>query len=481
MKRFFLILLFVNASSALLFFLRVPAQETKSDPSPAVKAGFQAAYYISPDGDDTADGSSEHPFATFERAKRAMESGAVRTTYVKAGTYSLPSVLTLTATDSGVTFAAYPGQEAVVEGMAEGLSNLVMLKDATGVTISRLSFINTGLGAAAVTLQHASNNKIVGNHFANTGEAILLADGASGNTVSGNQMDNSATSAVEVKDGSNNNVLDSNLINGVDAPNTKGGGFFLHGVNGNKITHNLIENTAGMGIGISNWDKITINIGNIVEYNRVLNADLRSSDSGSIYMLGRSHIDTQSVIGYNFVDGTGSIHRHSVGIYLDDSTSGVRVIGNIVRHVGSDAVQFHGGDNLEVRNNILDLGPGKATAALFQSAPADTGPTNTMLNDTFNQNIIYSTSTKPKLFAYIEGGRPQISKNLYFNPTGASMQTEPPTQDTSPVMGDPKFTAASSGNYAFPQGSAPLPIDFQPIDQTSMGLHPTGDHWYPSP
>jgi parallel beta-helix repeat protein len=472
------------------FFLNcVAAEEANSNWGNLVTAGSKPkmaspvpnanAYYVSSNGSDSADGSNAHPFFTLGRAKVAMESNSVHTTYVEAGTYSLSSVFTLTAKDSGMTLKADSGQVVLLEGMAEGMSNLIVLDDVTGVTIEGLNFVNTGMRGAAVTLQNASGNKIIGNHFTNTGEAILLVDGASNNTISGNEMDDSITSAVEVKDGSNNNVLDSNLIDGVGNTNTKGGGFFLHGVNGNKITHNLIENTSGMGIGISNWDKATINVGNLIEYNIVLNSDLRSSDSGSIYMLGRSHIDTQALIAYNFVDGTGPSHGHSVGIYLDDSTSGVKVFGNIVRNVGSDAVQFHGGDNLDVRNNILDIGSGRATAAFFQSAPADTNPTNTMLKDTFSQNIIYSTSMKPRLFVYLNGGQPAISKNLFFNVTGASMQTDGPTRDSDPITGDPKFAAPISGNYALALSSAASSIGFQPIDQNAMGLHPTSEHWYP--
>lgn len=434
-------------------------------------------FYVATSGSDGNDGSFAHPFATLAQAQSAMQHSSIWTTYVEGGTYGPSQAMTLTAADNGRSFIAAPGQTPVFDGGA-GLSNLIALNGASGITLSGLSFINTGAGGAALDLEGSSGNSIVANHFSNTGEAILLGGGSGNNTLSGNQIDNSATSAIEIKDASNANRIDSNLINGTGSLNTTGGGVFVHGANSNSITHNLVENTAGMGIGVSDWDDATINVGNIVEFNAVLNTNRISNDSGAIYMLGRSHIDTKAVIANNLIDNTGAADQHTIGIYLDDSTSGVDVPGNIVREIGTHGVQIHGGDNNTVHNNVFDLGAATASAVLFQSAPADTGPTNTMLNNLVTRNIIYSSSATPHLYDYIDGHSPVITNNLYFNTTGASMQTAAPTQDSSPVFGNPDFTASTQGNYALQAGSAASVIGFQAIDQTLTGLHPTTAHWY---
>ncbi len=187
------------------------------------------------------------------------------------------------------------------------------------------------------------------------------------------------------------------------------------------------------------------------------------------------------LIANNLIDDIGSGSHHTVGIYLDDSTSGVVVAGNILRNTGTYAVQIHGGDNNDIRNNIFDLGPATASAVLFQSAPADTNPTNTMLNNSVTRNIVYSTSATPRLYDYIDGRSPVIMANLYFNTTGAAMRTAPPTLDTSPLFGDPRFAAPGGGNYALQAGSAASAIGLRSIDQAAIGLHPSTAHWYAMP
>lgn len=462
----------------------LPASYFPSAPAPVTPAPVTPApvtpppgFYVATSGSDGNDGSMAHPFATLGQAQSAMEHSSTWITYVKGGTYKVSQALTLTSADNGRSFIAAPGEAPVFDGGAQ-LPNLITLNGASGITLSGLSLINTAGGGAALDLEGASGNSIVGNHFANTAEAILLGAGSSKNTLSGNQIDNSATSAIEIKDASNANRIDSNLINGTGALNTTGGGVFLHGANANTITHNLVENTAGMGIGVSNWDDATINVGNVVQFNAVLNTNRISYDSGAIYMLGRSHVDTKAVIANNLVDGTGAADQHTIGIYLDDSTSGVDVSSNVVRNIGTHGAQIHGGDNNNIHNNIFDLGSATASAVLFQSAPADTGPTNTMLNNAVTRNIIYSSSLTPHLYDHIDGHSPVISNNLYYNTTGAAMQTGSPTLDSSPVFGNPNFVAPNQGNYAMAAGSAAASIGFQPIDQTLIGLHPATAHWY---
>ena len=196
-------------------------------------------------------------------------------------------------------------------------------------------------------------------------------------------------------------------------------------------------------------------------------------------MLGRSHVDTQAVIANNLVDGTGAGgDAHTIGIYLDDSTSGVRVENNIVRNIGTHGLQIHGGDDITIRNNIFDLGSGNATAVLFQAAPADTNPTNTMRNNNVVGNVILSGSRSPDAYSYLDGGSPNIAGNLYHDTAGASFATAAPTRDSNPKYGDPRFANAAGGDYTLQGGSAASAIGFQAINQSAMGLHPTTAHWY---
>lgn len=106
------------------------------EPAPAVYGSYtqkevatvtDADYYVAVDGNDEADGSFAHPFATLERAQEAVRAldktgrtGA--TVAVKAGEYRTPG-LTFKAEDGGtescpVTWRAYGDGEAVLNGGA---------------------------------------------------------------------------------------------------------------------------------------------------------------------------------------------------------------------------------------------------------------------------------------------------------------------------------------------------------------------------
>jgi hypothetical protein len=440
----------------------------------------KSSYFVAVQGDDRNDGSAAKPFATLRHAATAMERSAIKTTYVEDGIYMLSSALILGAADDGETILARPQHATILSGGVRGLSSLVAIRGAKNLTITGLTFENGGTGGA-LFFSGANFNTITGNHFVNNAKSIILAAGSSHNLVSGNEIDASTQTAIEVKDGSNANTFDSNLINQTGAVGTAGGGFFLHGVRDNQISHNLVENTAGLGIGISNWNSATINVGNLVEFNIVRNTNTAagSTDSGGIYILGRSQIDTKTIIRDNLVIGTGAPHpAHTVGVYLDDLTSGAVVQDNILTGIGSDAVQIHGGQRNIVTNNILDTGSGRASAILFQAAPSDTHPKIAMTDNVVSRNIIYSTSSTPRVFVYYGGGAPAISDNLYFNTTGASMATQPPVQDLRPQFGNPSFANPAKGDYTIGAESFASAVSFHPIEQGRIGLMPTTCHWY---
>ncbi len=143
--------------------------------------------------------------------------------------------------------------------------------------------------------------------------------------MSGSEIDNSVIARIEAKDGTNNNRFDGNLINGVQALGMQGGGFYLHAASNNTISHNLVENTGGVGIGLVNFDDTTINLGNTISFNTVLHTRQSTAyDSGSIYVLGCSQVDTGTSINNNYVDDTGP-GNHMIAVYLDDFASGITV------------------------------------------------------------------------------------------------------------------------------------------------------------
>ena len=88
--------------------------------------GFASAadFYVAPNGRDTDSGSRERPFATLQRAQRAVRAARDNTSvtvYLRGGTYYLPETLVFTPEDSGkaerqVVYTAMPGETAVLSG-----------------------------------------------------------------------------------------------------------------------------------------------------------------------------------------------------------------------------------------------------------------------------------------------------------------------------------------------------------------------------
>ncbi len=95
----------------------------------AEQADTTAAFFVAPDGNDSADGSLGAPFATITKARDAIRelkkssglpTGGI-TVYVRGGTYTLTDEILFTEEDSGtaespITYKAYPGEEPIISG-----------------------------------------------------------------------------------------------------------------------------------------------------------------------------------------------------------------------------------------------------------------------------------------------------------------------------------------------------------------------------
>ncbi len=420
-----------------------------ADTPPCASASRTAlgALYVDPAGEDADEGTEGRPIQTLQHALALAAGQPGRTIYLRGGVHMIQDSLVLGPEHAGLALIACAGQHPEIDRHPLTRTALLAIRHTRDVTIEGLAFGATHPNGTALLLDDAEECLITGNRSEAAGDGILLRN-ARRNILQRNLILNSARSGIELQDDSDGNGVDSNVIRGTGGLETHGGGIFLHGASRNLIIRNRVSDTAGMGIGVANWDDTTINLGNAVVGNAVLHTNLTATDSGAIYLLGRSQLSTATRVADNWIDGTGAPDRHSVGIYLDDSVSGVRVTGNVVRNVGSDAVQIHGGSDNMIMHNVLDLGDGRASAVLFQAAPEDTNPTNRQEGNVVQDNIILSASRWPKVFVWLDGGHPLVAGNLFFNTVGASMTGEPPVQDKRPVLANPGFVDAAAGNYS---------------------------------
>ena len=187
---------------------------------------------------------------------------------------------------------------------------VIIARDTRDIVITGLTF--KGPSPGQIMMMNTHGSIIAENNFQSPRTAILL-EASTGNVIARNTIVRALDSGIELRDGSDANQVSDNVINGTGAPQTKGGGIFLHGTRHNRITHNLIENCMGFGIGVSNWDDATINVSTSVIFNIVRNTAISADDSGAIYILGRGGIDTRLVIAGNIVDGVGRSGGRAVG------------------------------------------------------------------------------------------------------------------------------------------------------------------------
>jgi hypothetical protein len=400
-------------------------------------------FYVSPVGSDGNPGTLAAPFATLARARQAMEKSAIKTTYLRAGTYNLSSPLTLTESDSGETWRYYP---------PDGVGTAVL--DGGSAT------------PEGISIKGASNVRINGLKLQNfTAYSIIDWPGGTGAIIENNEVGfmtmappaQSAASVVGIASSSP----------------------------GVAILHNYVHDVASIGIQVAAWAAGENVDGSVISGNVVIRAARLSDDNGAIYVNMRHTGDRAGrvTITNNFIRDTGGPgHTTLQDIYLDDNASNIFVTGNILGPFALGVsnrnelskIYVHNGHNNTVSGNIIDLGSSSFAAPITYGYDHDS--IAGMSNNVFERNIILSkfAGRLHSFFgpvAYFEGaswggaGRIQASwftirNNLYWNyaPGGAVFSNGTLAGDASPITGlEPRISGASySAAEDSPIFSAPL-------------------------
>lgn len=123
-------------------------------------------------------------------------------------------------------------------------------------------------------------------------------------------------------------------------------GIAMYGI-GNRAVHNLVHHSAHTGIYWSGTD-------NEIAYNVIHDTCEFNDDAGAIYVWHYSWLKRGGLIAHNVIHYTGKkrFPNATEGIYLDDYSSEVRVIGNLVNRA-SLGVHVGGGQSCEIAGNVL--------------------------------------------------------------------------------------------------------------------------------
>ncbi len=156
------------------------------------------------------------------------------------------------------------------------------------------------------------------------------------------------------------NYADNNYIHHFGVYYKQGCGISLRGV-GNRASHNYIHDGPRMGI-IFGGNNL------VIEYNHIRHVNLETEDTGAVYTGGRDWLGSRgTVIRYNYFHDILGYGQHggrwvspyfAWGVYLDDNTGGVDVIGNVVARCTRAGLHLHNGRDNWIENNIfVDNGP----------------------------------------------------------------------------------------------------------------------------
>ena len=452
-----------------------------------IEAASGPAFFVSSFGNDAwsgllaepnADGT-DGPFATLERARDAMRADPdIATTYVRDGTYYLSSTLDLTSADTGVTFAAYPGETPILSGGPAGLGTIIKLDNADGVTILGLTFMDainpsTHLDGFALEMYHVDNATIAYNTFENVGTAILMVR-SSNNAILGNEMRHLGFQGVTMFNAEGNSIVGNYIHHIGEVFNFAAAGVEGYDVKDNIIAYNDIEYSSRWGISIKDGGS-HVNIGNVIEYNQILHTNTEQVDTGAIAMLGRSGIDTNTIIRYNYIEDTGN--TQASGIYLDDLTSGVEIYGNFIKNTALTSIHIHGGRNIIITNNVAILQDistiisGHEYFVWEQRTPSQPFE---MSYIEWSTNVIYAPDgLTPDSDYWLRGsgtdlGSPTVSNNLLYN---VDMYDGPATgtPDDGSIIADPLFTDPDNGDYTLLPESPAYALGFTDLPYVLMG------------
>ena len=217
----------------------------------------------------------------------------------------------------------------------------------------------------AITLKRTTNCLIAASIIRNVGDyhgsGISISGGWS-NGVAGCDIHDIGSDGISIGGGdrihlaASGNYADNNHIHHIGVYYKQGVGISLTGC-GNRASHNLIHDGPRMGIMFSGNNLV-------MEYNHLHHLNRETEDTGAIYTGGRDWIGSRgSVIRYNYIhdmlgyghDDKGVWHspHFAWGIYLDDNTGGVDVIGNIVARCSRACLHLHNGRDNWIDNNVF--------------------------------------------------------------------------------------------------------------------------------
>ncbi|NOS70451.1 MAG: right-handed parallel beta-helix repeat-containing protein [Verrucomicrobia bacterium] len=257
---------------------------------------------------------------------------------------------------------------------------LLKLTDVSHVTFRGITFEATR--GNAIEIQGGSSNRIAGCLIRNIGNSGVVINGGSGHGVVSCDISDTGDGGVSLTGGDRQTLTPGGHF--VENCHFQRLGHWskcyvpaiaLNGV-GQRASHNLIHDHPHCAILYWGND-------HVMEFNEIHHIALETGDVGAIYT-GRDYTFRGNKIRHNFIHHTGGVGMGSMGVYMDDCVSGTEVFGNVFYKVHW-AMFIGGGRDHRVENNLfVDCDPAvRADGRGLDKSPVWRG----MVDDTMRKRL----------------------------------------------------------------------------------------------
>ena len=359
--------------------------------------------------------------------------------------------------------------------------SLVVAKDCSHVTIRGLVLEATR--AEAVRVTGGRHFRIAGCTVRNTGAWGVRISGGSDHAVVGCDIYRTGEGGIALSGGNRktlaparNAALNCWIHHFGRLYRTYRPAVGIGGV-GNRIAHCRIHDGPHNAIQLGGND-------HVIEFNEISRVCFETGDVGAFYM-GRDWTQRGTVIRHNyFHDIKGPGLHGAMGVYLDDSASGMEIIGNVFWKASRAAFIGGGRDNTVENNIFVDCNPSVHVDA--RGVGWMRYHIETTLPDRLKAMPYRSppwSERYPQLLTVLEDdpGLPKgnaVRRNISVGGKwlGVEKVAMPLIEFEDNLVGkDPQFVGAERGDFRLRADSPALALGFRPIPFDEIGLQ-TDEH-----
>jgi len=225
---------------------------------------------------------------------------------------------------------------------------LIKLTDATHVTVRGLVLEATR--GSGVEISGGAGNRIVGCLLRNLGNLGVVINGDTNHGVVSSDLFDTGDGGVSLSGGDRQTltpgghfVENCHFQRQARWSRCYAPAVLLSGV-GHRVSHNLMHDHPHCAILFTGND-------HLIEFNDIHHIALETGDVGAIYT-GRDFSFRGNRIRHNYIHETGGVGMGSMGVYMDDCVSGAEVFGNVFHKVHW-AMFIGGGRDHRVENNLF--------------------------------------------------------------------------------------------------------------------------------